>query len=87
MRMGSVKRIEITSVMLSTMIPGCSVNNPVTTALKEQVYLAAREIVVAADEIYVDGVMLIPMTDTIKFIADWHAGRKLKPCILGFREW
>jgi hypothetical protein len=87
MRTGNVKQISVTQEMIDSMVPGCCVNNSVTVALKEQSYPHAKEIVVNGDEIYIDKVLIHPVHSTVKFIKDWHAGRRVKPCILGFREW
>lgn len=86
MKTTNPKRIEITQQMIDSFAPGCSVNNPLTMALKEQVYLDATEIIIHGDEIYVDGRMLVPLPQTVQWMNDWHKGRKVKPSTLGYYE-
>lgn len=86
MRTMNVKKLTITQEMIDQCVPGCSVNNPLTIAFKTQIYYDAREIVVNGDEVYVDRRLVRATVPMIRWMIEWHRGKKVKPCILGFIE-
>lgn len=85
MTMGSLKEIRVTVEMISEYAPGDPWNNPIAAAIKEDAAPDAREILVTADEIYIDGQLVTPTLQTTRWINDWNAGRKVAPSILGYR--
>lgn len=85
MRTMSQKIITIEQETINTLARGCPWNNPVAVALKEQAFPEARQILVHTEEdIYVDGMPILPSLSMIRFIKDWNAGRKVVPTVLGY---
>lgn len=81
-------RIEIDQTLVDTFVPGCPWNSPVTVALKEQIFHEATEIVDCGDEVYVDGQLLVPTTESLRWMNRWRrAGvHKVCPTVLEFRS-
>lgn len=83
--MGSLKEIRVTTEMISECVPGDPWNNPIAMAIKEDAAPNANEIIVTADEIYIDMQLVTPTLQTTRWINDFNAGRKVAPSILGYR--
>lgn len=82
--MATLKKVNVTTEMIEMFTPGDITNNPVTIALKEQLFPDANEIIVTGEGIWVDGAMIAPQLETTRFINDWNKGKKVQPMILGF---
>jgi hypothetical protein len=81
-----MKRIQVTEEQIKTFARGCQWNNPIAIAMKEQAFPSAREILVTPDEIYVDGCMVTPSLDMIRWMNRWEAGKSVEPMILGYYD-
>lgn len=84
-KMGIRKEILITTEYIDLYVPGDSTNNPISHAMKKDAFRNANEIIVHADEIWIDGQLIIPTLQMTRWVNDWNNFRKVSPSILGYR--
>lgn len=78
-------RFIVTREMIETYARGCSINNPITAAIKSDAFPGATEIVVLPDEVYIDRQLFVPTLQTTRWIVRWNQGLRVKPSELELR--